>query len=643
MWRWPERQLHLRQAAQQTPDPDHGNSLPPEKHPKRDIKGLERSGSKHNNTRNRGTLRDFCIWTPNQLLASQKLYLSACLQKDPTTEDLIQLSGNIEDIYFDMDSFLQRAEETEEHFQDLSETFKTRTPAVPEPQLYMPLTVRDEDGQHEPPQNQVVTPLRPTVMASACPSIPETALVQNQTVPPVKALDIPPGLLSETFSVDPNMTSFEQRKPAEASLMTGGNDNSKALFTDCQDMTITADKMTIPDEGSQVKTLSDDQTLCGGQIIPLKGAHMKTFSGDQTLTKGHTVTFSGNQTLSGSQVTTLGEEQVEILSDNQSHSGGQMTFSGHQTHYWGQWKILCDDEILYGSQMTVSGDQTHDEGQMEDPTADQNPHGSQMIFSGDQNPYWGQMKTPSDDQSPHGGEMAFSGDKTLSWGQMKTPNYDQALYGGQVKASSDDQTLFGGQVRDPSDDKTLYGGWMEPTCGDQMSHGGQLTFSDDQTLFGGQVTLTGDCMMTFSDDHNLYGGHHLLPDQSLLLPCSGVPYFPSCPLIQGQSTEKQRSDLETQRGQFQSKPGTLKAYTCAYQDCGKSYAKPFQLRTHERRHTGEKPYECNVKGCTWKFSRSDELSRHKKKHSGERPYTCTKCNRKFARSDHLKQHQRVHK
>lgn len=57
-----------------------------------------------------------------------------------------------------MDSFLQTVEEIEELLQDLSETFKTRTPAVPEPQLYMPLTVHDEDGQHESPQNEVVTP-----------------------------------------------------------------------------------------------------------------------------------------------------------------------------------------------------------------------------------------------------------------------------------------------------------------------------------------------------------------------------------------------------------------------------------------------------------------------------------------------------
>ncbi|VCX37914.1 unnamed protein product [Gulo gulo] len=156
------------------------------------------------------------------------------------------------------------------------------------------------------------------------------------------------------------------------------------------------------------------------------------------------------------------------------------------------------------------------------------------------------------------------------------------------------------------------------------------------------MTLKGDHMTTFADDHTLYGGH-MMPHQSPSLPYPGFLYLSSSHLIQGQSLEKQKSNIKTQSRQFQKNPGTLKTYTCTYQDCGKSYTKPSHLRIHERKHTGEKPYKCNVKGCTWKFPRSDELNRHKRRHSGERPYLCTKCNRNFARSDHLKQHQRIHR
>uniref|UniRef100_M3YQ57 Transcription factor IIIA n=1 Tax=Mustela putorius furo TaxID=9669 RepID=M3YQ57_MUSPF len=152
------------------------------------------------------------------------------------------------------------------------------------------------------------------------------------------------------------------------------------------------------------------------------------------------------------------------------------------------------------------------------------------------------------------------------------------------------------------------------------------------------MTLKEDPMTTFADDHTLYGGH-MMPPQSPSLPYPGFLYLSNSHLIQGQSLEKQKSNIKTQSRQYQKNPGTLKTYPCTYQDCGKSYTKPSHLRIHERKHTGEKPYKCNVKGCMWKFPRSDELNRHKRRHSGERPYLCTKCNRNFARSDHLKQHQ----
>ncbi|KAF6344888.1 hypothetical protein mRhiFer1_010264 [Rhinolophus ferrumequinum] len=350
-----------------------------------------------------------------------------------------------------------------------------------------------------------MTPLRPTMMISVCSNVPGTVFVQNSTTPPVKVLDMPPRDLSENFSMDQNVT-FDQRKPIAPSWMTDVTDNPKTSFTDCQKITIAANKRTIPNEGSQMKTLNDDQTLYGGQM-----------------------TFSGNQTL----------------------YRGQMAFSGDQT--------------LYEDQVTFSGNQTL-----------------------------------------YRGQMAFSGDQT-SEDQVKT------LYGGQMTFRMD-QTFTGGQV---------------------------ATYSGDQTPYGDQnMTLTGDHMTTFTDDHPLYGSH-MMPCQSSS-PYPGCLYFSNSHLTQGQSLEMQKSKFKTQKYQFQKNLDILKPYSCAYQDCGKSYSKRSHLQIHERKHTGEKPYKCNAKGCTWEFTRSDELNRHKRKHSGERPYVCTTCNRNFARSDHLKQHQKVH-
>uniref|UniRef100_A0A673U5P9 Transcription factor IIIA n=2 Tax=Suricata suricatta TaxID=37032 RepID=A0A673U5P9_SURSU len=340
--------------------------------------------------------------------------------------------------------------------------------------------------------------------------------------------------------------------------MTDVIDNPDTSFAACQK--ITANKIAVPNESSQMKTLRNDQIFYGDQMTAPKKSHMIASDGKQTFIESHTMTYSGNQTLNWHQMAPLREEQMKTFSDDQTLYGDQMTFTAGQSLYGGQMETYSGDQALYGGHMTLSGDQT--------------------------------------------------------------------LFGGQMKSFSDDQTLYGGEM----------------TCiGNQIFYGGQVnTFGGDQTLCGSQMmTLKGDHTTTFTD-HTVYGDH-MMPHQSSSLPNPGYLYFSSSHLIHGQSLEKQKCNIKSQRSQILKNPNILKTYNCTYQDCGKSYTKPSHLRIHERKHTGEKPYECNVKGCTWKFPRSDELSRHKRKHSGERPYLCTKCNRTFARSDHLKQHQRIHR
>lgn len=83
-------------------------------------------------------------------------------------------------------------------------------------------------------------------------------------------------------------------------------------------------------------------------------------------------------------------------------------------------------------------------------------------------------------------------------------------------------------------------------------------------------------------------------------------------------------------------------FVCTYENCGKAYAKSTHLKTHLRRHLGDKPFVCNYEGCKWRFSRSDELSRHKRTHTGLRPFKCKVCQKSFVRSDHLSKHTRIH-
>ena len=99
-------------------------------------------------------------------------------------------------------------------------------------------------------------------------------------------------------------------------------------------------------------------------------------------------------------------------------------------------------------------------------------------------------------------------------------------------------------------------------------------------------------------------------------------------------------------------PGTEKRIqkhpaTFACHLCPKKFTRAYNLRSHLRTHTDERPFVCTV--CTKAFARQHDRKRHEGLHSGEKKFICRGelgagavwgCGRRFARADALGRHFR---
>ncbi|MCJ1308445.1 hypothetical protein MMC25_002098 [Agyrium rufum] len=96
------------------------------------------------------------------------------------------------------------------------------------------------------------------------------------------------------------------------------------------------------------------------------------------------------------------------------------------------------------------------------------------------------------------------------------------------------------------------------------------------------------------------------------------------------------------QGRIQKHPATFQCTLCP-----KRFTRAYNLRSHLRTHTDERPFVCTV--CGKAFARQHDRKRHEGLHSGEKKFVCKGeltdgnhwgCGRRFARADALGRHFR---
>jgi hypothetical protein len=156
-----------------------------------------------------------------------------------------------------------------------------------------------------------------------------------------------------------------------------------------------------------------------------------------------------------------------------------------------------------------------------------------------------------------------------------------------------------------------------------------------QGMDGAYQNIGAQISRRFSLAHPPVGGYELpLPGHSH--PDSCIQFVMEDP--SGKENIRESNMVSGEQGRRHSM-GTPHLYCCPWTGCNKVFNRFYNLRSHYRIHSGEKPFTCNY--CEAAFARNHDLKRHERIHLKTKPYACPTCSKAFSRNDAMNRHIRL--
>ncbi|KAF9549845.1 hypothetical protein EC957_002415 [Mortierella hygrophila] len=116
----------------------------------------------------------------------------------------------------------------------------------------------------------------------------------------------------------------------------------------------------------------------------------------------------------------------------------------------------------------------------------------------------------------------------------------------------------------------------------------------------------------------------------------GLLASPSSVAVTGDDSTRFKRKRRVRQTKPKVKPTS---FSCDVPDCGKVFSRAYNLTSHMKTHSAERPFLCD--SCPLAFARRHDRERHVRLHTGEKPYNCRSCGSGFMRNDALHRHQRI--